>query len=191
MFMTYFIGCKVSNHNTHSRFLHSINMTKTSSFITSRPEQMAAMCRRHFQVQFFFFFFLGGGGGGGGLCCCFCNEMFEFWNKFQWSLPIRVQSTISESQHWHYSGVIMSAMTSKITGVSNVCSNVYSGADQRIHQSSASLVFVREIHGWPVDSPHKGPVTRKRFPFDDVSSLAHIYKTFVKLKLSYVAVSFE
>ena len=24
------------------------------------------------------------------------------------------------------------------------------------------------IHRWPVNSPHKGPVTRKRFPFDDV-----------------------
>ena len=29
-------------------------------------------------------------------------------------------------------------------------------------------VFVRGIHRWPVNSPHKGPVTRKMFPFDDV-----------------------
>ena len=36
------------------------------------------------------------------------------------------------------------------------------------HQSSASLAFVRGIHRWPVNSPHKGPVTRKMFPFDDV-----------------------
>ena len=36
------------------------------------------------------------------------------------------------------------------------------------HQSFASLVCVRGIYGWPVDSPHKGPVTRKMFPFDDV-----------------------
>ena len=33
---------------------------------------------------------------------------------------------------------------------------------------SASLAFVREIHRWPVNSPHKVPVTRKMFPFDDV-----------------------
>ena len=39
---------------------------------------------------------------------------------------------------------------------------------QRKHQSSASLAFVRWIHRWPVNSPHKGPVTRKMFPFDDV-----------------------
>ena len=47
-------------------------------------------------------------------------------------------------------------------------SPVYSDADQRKHQSSASLVFVRGIHRWPVNSPHKWPVTRKMFPFDDV-----------------------
>ena len=35
-------------------------------------------------------------------------------------------------------------------------------------QSSASLAFVRGIHRWPVNSPHKGPVTRKMIPFDDV-----------------------
>ena len=34
--------------------------------------------------------------------------------------------------------------------------------------NSASLAFVRGIHRWPVNSPHKGPVTRKMFPFDDV-----------------------
>ena len=39
---------------------------------------------------------------------------------------------------------------SKITGVSVVCSTVSSGTDQRKHQSSVSLVFVRGIHRWPV-----------------------------------------
>ena len=62
----------------------------------------------------------------------------------------------------------MSAMASLITGVSIVCSTVCSGADQRKHQSSASLAFLRGNHRSPVDSPHKGPVTRKMFPFDDV-----------------------
>ena len=56
----------------------------------------------------------------------------------------------------HYSGVIMSAMASEITSVLIVCSTVCSGADQRKHQSSASLAFVRGIHQRPVDSPHKG-----------------------------------
>ena len=35
-------------------------------------------------------------------------------------------------------------------------------------QSSASLAFVRGIHRGQVNSPHKWPVTRKMFPFDDV-----------------------
>ena len=49
-----------------------------------------------------------------------------------------------------------------------VYSTVYSGADQRIYQSSTSLAFVRGIHRSPVNSPHKWPVTRKMFPFADV-----------------------
>ena len=73
----------------------------------------------------------------------------------------------------HYSDVIMGAMASQITGVSIVFSTVCSGADQRKHQSSALLVFVRGIHRWPVNSPHKGPVTRKMFPFDDVIMIYH------------------
>ena len=59
-------------------------------------------------------------------------------------------------------------MASQITNLTIVYSTVYSGADQRKHQSSASLAFVWGIPGWPVNSPHKGPVTRKMFPFHDV-----------------------
>ena len=68
----------------------------------------------------------------------------------------------------HYNGVIMGAITSLITSLTIVYSIVYSDADQRKHQSSASLAFVRRIHRGPVNSPHKWPVTRKMFPFDDV-----------------------
>ena len=68
----------------------------------------------------------------------------------------------------HYSDVIMSAMASQITSLTIVYSTAYSGADQRKHQSSASLAFVRGIHRWPVNSPHKGPVMREMFSFDDV-----------------------
>ena len=68
----------------------------------------------------------------------------------------------------HYNDVIMGTMASQITSFTIVYSTVYSGIDQRKHQSSASLAFVRGIHRRPVNSPHKGPVTRKMFPFDDV-----------------------
>ena len=46
----------------------------------------------------------------------------------------------------HFNDVIMSAIASQITGVAIVCSTVGSGPDQRKHQSSASLAFVRGIH---------------------------------------------
>ena len=69
---------------------------------------------------------------------------------------------------FHYNDVIMAAMASQITSLAIVCSTGYSGADQIKYQSSASLSFVRGIHRWQVNSPHKGPVTRKMFPFDDV-----------------------
>ena len=62
----------------------------------------------------------------------------------------------------------MGAIASQITSLTVVYSNVYSDADQRKHQSSASLTFVRGIHRVPLNSPHKRPVTRKMFPFDDV-----------------------
>ena len=62
----------------------------------------------------------------------------------------------------------MNAMASQISSLTIVYSTVYSGADQRKHQSSASLAFVRGIYRWPVNSTHKRPVTRKMFSFDDV-----------------------
>ena len=72
---------------------------------------------------------------------------------------------------------IMSIIVSQITSLTIVYSTVNSDADQRKHQSSASLAFVRGIHWLLVNSPHKWPVTRKMFPFIDVimkSSLVQI-----------------
>ena len=69
---------------------------------------------------------------------------------------------------YHYDDVIMSTIASQITSLTIVYSTVYSSADQSKHQSSASLAFVWEIHRGPVNFPHKWPVTRKMFPFDDV-----------------------
>ena len=38
----------------------------------------------------------------------------------------------------------------------------------RTKASDASLVFMRRIQRWPMDSPHKEPATWKMFPVDDV-----------------------
>ena len=62
----------------------------------------------------------------------------------------------------------MGTIASQITSLASDYSTVYSGADQRKHQSSASLAFMWGIHPGPVNFPHKWPVTRKMFPFDDV-----------------------
>ena len=62
----------------------------------------------------------------------------------------------------------MGTMASQITSLTIAYSSVYSGADQRKHQSSASLAFVRGIHQSPVNSPPKEPVTRIMFQFGDV-----------------------
>ena len=59
--------------------------------------------------------------------------------------------------------VIMGAMASQFTSLTIVYPTVYSGADQRKHQSSALLAFVRGIHRWSMNSPLKWPVTRKCF----------------------------
>ena len=63
-------------------------------------------------------------------------------------------------QKLYYNDVIMGSMTTQIPA-----SRWF---DQRKHQWSAPLTFVRGIHRWPVNSPHKGPVSRKMFSFDDV-----------------------
>ena len=74
----------------------------------------------------------------------------------------------------HYSDVIMTTMASQSTSFTVVYSIVYSDADQRKHESSASLCFVRGIHRWSVNSQHKGPVTRKMFPFDGVIMMLYM-----------------
>ena len=77
---------------------------------------------------------------------------------------------------YHYTDVIMGTIACQITSLTIVYSTVYSGADQRKHQSSASLAFVWGIHRGLVNSPHKGPVTRRMFPFDDVRMTLFDYR---------------
>ena len=57
----------------------------------------------------------------------------------------------------------MRAMASQITNLTIVYSTFYSGAAQRKLQGPESWAFVREVHQWPVNSRHKGPVTQKHF----------------------------
>ena len=96
-----------------------------------------------------------------GMLCCNVISVFSL----QWS---HLNNKTS-----HYSDVKMNAIASQITCVSMVCWIVCSGAHQRRHRNSTSLAFLREIHLRLVDSPHKGPVTWKMFPFEDVNMSNH------------------
>ena len=79
---------------------------------------------------------------------------------------------------YHCGDVMMDAIASQISSLTIVYSTVYSDADQRKHQSFASLAFVWGIHRGPVNSPHKWPITRKMFPFDDVIMTEAIWPDF-------------
>ena len=87
--------------------------------------------------------------------CCYCHL-----NMIAHSILLVLRL---EKCFYHYSDVIMTTIASQITSFTIVYSIVYSDADQRKHQSSASLAFVWGIHRWPVNSQHKRPVTRKCF----------------------------
>ena len=93
-----------------------------------------------------------------------CEENSPVTGEF----PAQRASNVEEFLSYHYNDVVMTTIASQITSLTVVYSTVYSDADQTKHQSSASLAFVWWIHRGPVNSPHKWPVTRKMFPFDDV-----------------------
>ena len=66
---------------------------------------------------------------------------------FSWGQFLRKSSRYKSLKWvWHYIDVIMTTIASQITSLMVVYSIVYSCADQRKHQSSASLAFVRGIH---------------------------------------------
>ena len=107
------------------------------------------------------------------LLCIECAFDSTITNKlsqvifFELIETLRKYLGVAKDNH-HHDDVIMRSMASQITSLTIIYSTVYSGTDQRKHQSSASLAFVQGIHRGPVNSPHKWPVTRKMFPFDDV-----------------------
>ena len=98
---------------------------------------------------------------------CLCMSLY--WHVINWRglhTSINMQSHLCgtvAALRWRHNGR---------DGVSNhlmiVYSTVYSGVDRSKHQGSASLAFVWGIHWGPVNFPHKWPVTRKLFPFDEI-----------------------
>ena len=88
----------------------------------------------------------------------FFQHLENMTSPFQWAF-------LTEISPWprRYSNRVNPVLPSTAWNVACHYSDVIAP-----RHSSASLTFVRGIHQWPVNSPHKGPVTRKIFPFDDV-----------------------
>ena len=116
----------------------------------------------------------------------FCRRLKTRWmrrHRNEESNNGDISRRVVPPKFWtHYNDVIMGTIASQITSITIINTTVYSAADQRKYQSSASLVFVRGIHQGPVNSTHKWPGTRKMFPFDDVIMCLAQNKTFL---LSY------
>ena len=85
-----------------------------------------------------------------------------YYGLVQTNLHISFRIT---SMALYYSYVTMGVMASQITSLTIVYSTVYSGADKKSKLRVTGLCG--GIHRWPVNSPRKGPVTLKMFPFDD------------------------
>ena len=73
--------------------------------------------------------------------------------------PVRSRHGMYCALQWHHA---------KRSGISVVCSNASSSIDHWKYQSSTLLAFARGILWWSMDSSHKGPVTWKMLPFDEV-----------------------
>ena len=93
---------------------------------------------------------------------CLCIKYFKRWIRENIGKMLRRCVLINLSaRRLHYPAQPSAEIREMVLPVC-VCS----GSDQRKHQSSASLGFVRWIHRLPV-TPHKGRMTRKMFPYDD------------------------
>ena len=70
----------------------------------------------------------------------------------------------------HYNDIIMDMMASQITSFTTFYSTVYSGADQRKHQNSASLAFC--VDNSPVTSEFASQMTKNA---ENISTYAVLY----------------
>ena len=77
--------------------------------------------------------------------CLIWYELARYWSSRQVKLIVTdvpaAKQTPDHQRSSHYNDVIMSTIASQITSLTIVYSTVYSGADQRKHQSSASLAL--------------------------------------------------
>ena len=94
----------------------------------------------------------------------------KYWQNVHKPLHVKPNWPVLTRYSLHYCDVIMGAVTSQITSLTIVYSTVYSDADQRKHQSSVSLAFVRGIRQGPVNSPGTG-----EFPAQIASNVENVF----------------
>ena len=75
------------------------------------------------------------------------QQMVFIWHWYICEDRAVLRYPITQIRFMHYVNVIMTTVASQITSLAVVYSIVYSGVDERKHQSSASLAFVRGITG--------------------------------------------
>ena len=91
------------------------------------------------------------------LVMSWCHLASSYYLSQCWPRPASLQILYTLRGLWisdwhpaipwiHYHDVIMGTIAFQITSLTTVYSTVYSGSDQRKHQSSASLAFVWGIH---------------------------------------------
>ena len=152
-----------------------------TDFLTARSAFVTApwhLCGRHTDRSRIFFYRNGSASVSSDRHNPFLKGFVSPWWKSCENVPkvLSPQTSTGKVSHhgtlpylpYHYNDVTMSKIASQITSLTIVYSTVYSGPHRTKHQSSASLAFVWWIHRIPVNSPHKWPVTRKMFSFDDV-----------------------
>ena len=89
----------------------------------------------------------------------YCNTWYTIW------YPGALFVSCIHGFPTHYCDVIMGAIAYQITSLTIVYSTVYSDANQRKHQSSASLAFVWGIHRGPGSSRTNGLLRGNCFHF--------------------------
>ena len=92
-------------------------------------------------------------------------------NPSKWYLLFDLDCALTQGSDFeskHYNDTIMGAIASQIIQPHDCLLNCLF---RRITKKTSNLrvtCFARGINRWPLNSPHKGSVTRKMFPFDDV-----------------------
>ena len=166
---THKLFIKFSSRYMFSQWINTPNFLALGIFIDQQSQVMAMWIFILWPERFFF--------SWSALSMPVCQPDITLAQATVFHVPNSCWQSLVLHHLVHYCDIIMNAMTSQIASLIIVYSTVHSGPDQRKHQSSASLAFVWGIHRWPVNSPHKWPVMRKMFPFDDAIMVLNAVST--------------